>query len=290
MDEMLDSCESKVGENELRGVYLANMKKSKLFIADIAHCERHESEPGGETVFCSAWLKKCIIKHLGRRQKQKNREEQQTVAARSNNLFGGGGGVNAMPATEDGKPTRRRRGRSAAPKPLEAQPQGGTTTALPAVAADLTGKKVATAEQLTAMGLAPPYKGVCFYFNNGNVCTKGDKCNHKHLLLPESERIKMETPQRRAPSADGKGKGKGRGASPSPHTTKSGSPAKSGAGTLEWPYVHRCFAFEREGTCIRGGECKWPHKTVQQIRSEMGSLRKQGLTTNLPAGGVQAKP
>ena len=284
LDEMLDSCETDLGENELRSVYENNMALSTLFKEDIAHYRRQENEPGNESVYCSAWLKKCIIKHLARKQKQNNRNEQ-TRPGQANSFF------NALPVSTETKTQRRRRGRSnGAPPPAGESAGGGSATALPATSVTATGVKTLSMSDLAAQSMTPPYLGICYYLNNGNCCTKGDKCSHKHVLIPESERSKMQVPQRRAPSA--KGDGKGRGDSPartSPHSTRSGSPAKSAAGTVEWPYVHRCFAFERDGTCARGDSCKWPHKTVQQIRSEMGNLRKQGITTNLVAGAVQPK-
>ena len=63
LDEMLDSCESTIGENELRRTYENNMALSTLFKEDIAHFRRHENETGNENVYCSEWLRKCIIKH-----------------------------------------------------------------------------------------------------------------------------------------------------------------------------------------------------------------------------------
>ena len=162
---------------------------------------------------------------------------------------------------------------------------------------------VLTLADLTKWGLKPPYLGLCFYHNHG-MCTRGDQCSHKHSLLPADERPKMNVPQRRPPSPGPAGGSDaaavpakaagGRSPSPkakakagdnkkeSPHKTPSGSPIRARDGTIDWPYVHRCLNWERDGTCDRK-DCTFPHRAVNGIRAEMGNLRKKGLTKSEPA-------
>ena len=94
-----------------------------------------------------------------------------------------------------------------------------------------------------------------------------------------AERAEPKARGARSPSP--KAKAKDGGKPESPWKTPSGSPIRAKQGTLEWPYVHRCLNWEREGACSREG-CTFPHRSVQGIKAEMGNLRKRGLTRSPP--------
>ena len=71
LDEYFDWYDGVSLEAELRKVYAANMAKSALFKEDLSHFNRQEGEPNNGDVWCSAWLRNYIIKHLARQRREK---------------------------------------------------------------------------------------------------------------------------------------------------------------------------------------------------------------------------